>query len=194
MGVSLGDGDDHGPDPMIADYLADTRNVLARISRTQITTMIGYLTRLRDTKHGRLFIIGNGGGQGHASHAACDFTKIARIPSYAWGDNASQLTAYANDNSWESGIACWLDDHHCGKSDAILVFSVGGASDTVSANLKWAMSWAKDGPVILGIVGAAGGEVARYSAASIVIPSFSTPIIEGLQAVIWHGLVGELAQ
>lgn len=41
---------------MIADYLADTRNVLARLDRTQITTMVGYLSRLRD-RHGRLYLV-----------------------------------------------------------------------------------------------------------------------------------------
>lgn len=177
---------------MMADFLTDTRATLARIDRNQVNMMLSYLRRLRDQKHGRLFILGNGGGTGHASHAACDFTKIARIPSYAWGDNASQLTAYANDESWESGIACWLDAHRCGKSDAILVFSVGGASDSVSANLKWAMSWAMNGPVIFGIVGQEGGEVVRYSTTSIIIPSYSTPVVEGVQAVLWHGLVEAL--
>lgn len=177
----------------LANYLADTRAILGRIDRSQLRTMNGYLARLRDRK-GRLFLIGNGGGAGHASHAACDFTKLARIPSYAWGDNASELTAWANDESWDSSIANWLSSHRVDKNDAVLVFSVGGASDTISRNLKWAMSWAKDGPVILGIVGAAGGEVARYSACCVVIPSFSTPIVEGLQAVIWHGLVTELAE
>lgn len=177
----------------MSSLLADTSAALRKIDHGQLRMMLGYLTRLRDTKQGRLFILGNGGGAGHASHAACDFTKIAGIPSYAWGDNASQLTAYANDESWEAGVACWLHDHRVDKNDALLVFSVGGASDDISRNLKWAMSWAKDGPVILGIVGAAGGEVARYSACTVVIPSFSTPIVEGLQAVVWHTLVAELA-
>lgn len=172
----------------IASTLADTSAALRRLDIGQLNIMASYLRRLRD-RNGRLFLIGNGGGAGHASHAACDFSKIARIPSYAWGDNASELTAWANDENWESSIANWLTSHQCGKNDALMVFSVGGASDDISRNLKWALSWAKDGPVILGIVGATGGEVARYSSCCVIIPSFSTPIVEGLQAVVWHTLV-----
>lgn len=177
---------------MIADFFANTRAAIARLDRNQVTMFVAALRRLQD-RHGRLFILGNGGGQGHASHAACDFSKLARIPSYAWGDNASELTAWVNDTTWEASIANWLDSHRCGRDDALLVFSVGGASDDISRNLKWAMSHAKDGPLIFGIVGASGGEVARYASYSIIIPSFDTAVVESVQAVLWHGIVGELA-
>lgn len=170
------------------DTIAQTVRALTAIDNGQFTAMVGYLQRLRE-RPGRLFLIGNGGGAGHASHAAADFRKIANIESYAWGENVSDLTAYANDLGWKASVANWLQDSRVGAGDAILVFSVGGASDDISANIKWAMSWAKGGPSILGIVGAAGGEVARYADCTLIIPSLSTPVVEGVQAVLWHSLV-----
>lgn len=169
-------------------YLTTASRTIDNLDLTQIHATVASLERLRD-RNGRLFIIGNGGGAGHASHAAADFRKIARIESYAWGENISDATAYINDEGWECSISRWLDDSRCSRHDGLLVFSVGGATDTVSANLKWAMSYAKDGPTIYGVVGASGGEVARYANYCIVIPSFLTPHVEGTQAVVWHLLV-----
>jgi D-sedoheptulose 7-phosphate isomerase len=157
----------------------------------QARTMVDYLDRLRE-RSGRLFIIGNGGGAGHASHAAADFRKIARIESYAWGENLSDLTAYTNDHGWAASTVSWLQDSRCGKDDALLVFSVGGASRDVSVNLKEAIFWAKGGPTILGIVGGNGGYVAEHADCAVIIPSTSTPVVEGIQAVVWHAIVTEL--
>lgn len=176
---------------MIRGYLRKTRQITREIDQTQVATVIAQLAGIR-SRGGRLFLIGNGGGAGHASHAAADFRKIARIESYAWGENVSDLTAWVNDENWESAVANWLEGSRFTPNDGLLVFSVGGASDSVSTNLKWAMSYAY-GATILGIVGAAGGEVARYATACVVIPSFSTPHVEGLQAVLWHLIVSELA-
>jgi hypothetical protein len=45
-----------------------------------------------------LFIVGVGGGAGHASHAVNDFRKLCLIESYAPTDNVSELTARVNDD------------------------------------------------------------------------------------------------
>lgn len=171
-------------------FLSETCRIIGELEYRQVDAMLRELRNLR-ARGGRLFFVGNGGGAGHASHAAADFRKIGGIESYAWGENVSDLTAYVNDVSWEASTARWLEDSDYGHGDALFVFSVGGASDEVSANLKWAMSYAS-GTTILGIVGANGGEVARYATAHIKIPSTSTPQVEGIQAVLWHMLVTEL--
>lgn len=174
----------------IVGYLSQASSLIRSLDVTQIDTMVGYLRRLRD-RNGRLFVIGNGGG--HGAHMAADFRKIARIESYAWGENVSDLTAYTNDLGWASATTNWLEDSRCGKNDAVFVLSVGGASRDLSQNLKEAIFWAKGGPVILGIVGQNGGYTATHAAACIIIPSGSTPHVEGIQCVLWHLLVTELA-
>jgi D-sedoheptulose 7-phosphate isomerase len=176
---------------MVDAHLTQVAAILDGIDRNQVEAVLNELRQIRN-HDGRLFIIGNGGGAGHASHAAADFRKIGRIESYAWGENLSDLTAYVNDEGWACSTTRWLEDSRCGHDDAVLVFSVGGSSREVSQNLKEAIYWAKGGPRVLGIVGQAGGYVAKHADAHILIPSTSTPHVEGIQAVLWHCLVTSL--
>lgn len=174
------------------EFLAETAEILCRVDRLQVHGVIEELRALRD-RNGRLFVIGNGGGAGHASHAAADFRKIGRIETYAWGDNVSDLTAYTNDDGWEHAIVEWLNDSRFKETDALLVMSVGGGNDAVSVNLANAVDVAEAmGATILGLVGAAGGDTAKYGDAVVVIPATLTPQVEGIQAVLWHCIVTAL--
>ncbi|MDO8728316.1 MAG: SIS domain-containing protein, partial [bacterium] len=65
----------------ISSYLEETRQIAEKLDREQINKMISILKEIRDTK-GRLFIIGVGGGAGHASHAVNDFRKLTSIETY----------------------------------------------------------------------------------------------------------------
>ena len=58
------------------------------------------LTAVRQ-RRGRLFILGVGGGAGHASHAVNDFRKLCLMEAYAPTDNVSELIARANDDELE---------------------------------------------------------------------------------------------
>lgn len=148
---------------------------------------------------GRLFIIGNGGGAAHASHAAADFRTLCGIEAYCPSDNAANLTALANDEGWDNAYENWLR-LSMRPMDALLVISVGGGNESrsISTNVVNAVRLAKilHAPV-LGVVGRDGGYAARNSTASVVIPcdhpEWTTPVVEGLQAVILHLIVTELA-
>src|ERR1044072_3692994 len=94
---------------------------------------------------GRLFILGVGGGAGHASHAVNDFRKICGIEAYAPTDNVSELTARINDDGWETSFANWLRGSRLSGGDMIFVFSVGGGDleRNISANRVRALQEAK---------------------------------------------------
>ena len=70
--------------------------------------MVAGLAELRE-RGGRLFILGVGGGAGHASHAVNDFRKLCLIESYAPTDNVSELTARTNDDGWDTSFTEWLE-------------------------------------------------------------------------------------
>src|SRR5260370_14611468 len=91
----------------IHEYLAESAQVLQQIDAAAIEKMVALLVAIRQ-RGGRLFILGVGGGAGHASHAVNDFRKLAGIEAYAPTDNVSELTARTNDEGWETVFASWL--------------------------------------------------------------------------------------
>lgn len=178
-----------------AQYIQEAITILGQLDQTIIERMADHLVAVRE-RQGRLFILGVGGGAGHASHAVNDFRKIANIESYSPSDNVSELTARTNDEGWDTVYSAWLAGSRLRKEDLLLVFSVGGgdAVRNISANLVRALEYATQiGTPILGIVGRDGGYTARVADAAIIVPVVNpaniTPHTESFQAVIWHLLV-----
>lgn len=183
----------------IRDYLEEASRILDALDVAAIERLLNALRELRE-KDGRLFCLGVGGGAGHASHAVCDFRKIAGIEAYAPTDNVSELTARANDNGWGSIFVDWLKVGRLNRNDMVLVFSVGGGDleRNISTNLVQALRYAKEvGASICGVVGRDGGYTAQVADVCIVVPTVNpetvTPHTEAFQAVIWHLLVSHPA-
>jgi D-sedoheptulose 7-phosphate isomerase len=178
-------------------YLAATCELAQTLDPRLLDAMALGLADMRD--RGRLFILGVGGGAGHASHAVNDFRKLCGIESYAPTDNVSELTARTNDDGWETSFSAWLEVSRLSGKDALLVFSVGGGSreHNVSTNLVGAMEAAHTvGASIYGVVGAPGGTLAELANIAIVLEpplGLRTPLVEAMQAVIWHALVSHPA-
>jgi D-sedoheptulose 7-phosphate isomerase len=173
-------------------YFSLVLDAISKIDRDDIEKTVDILANIRET--GRLFIIGSGGGAGHASHAVCDFRKLCNIEAYSPYDNVSELTARSNDEGFETSIEEWLKVSKFSSKDCIMVFSVGGGTSKISLNISRAVVYAyKMKAKIVGIVGRDGGVTKDLADACILIQtsarSFVTPITEGLQAVIWHLLV-----
>jgi D-sedoheptulose 7-phosphate isomerase len=178
-----------------ATYLQEAIEILKRIDSDSIERIASLLAEVRD-RGGRLFFLGVGGGAGHASHAVCDFRKIAQIEAYTPVDNISELTARVNDEGWDTSYANWLRGSKLSAKDAVFVFSVGGGDveRNISSNLVRALEYARlVGATICGVVGRDGGFTARIADACLVVPvvnpATTTPHTEGFQAVIWHLLV-----
>lgn len=182
-------------DGHVERYLAESRRILDLLDRAEIEKLVDELVAVRE-RGGRLFSIGSGGGAAHASHAVCDFRKIAAIEAYAPADNLAELTARVNDQGWESCYADWLRGSRIGSDDLLLVFSVGGGDlqRGISPNLVRAVELARSvGARIAGIVGRDGGFTRRVADACVVIPTTSpglvTPHTEGLQSMLAHLVV-----
>lgn len=175
-------------------YLEAVASMAQAIDVDRIDAMVRGLVEVR-RRGGRLFILGVGGGAGHASHAVNDFRKLCGLESYTPTDNVSELTARTNDDGWESSFVGWLEVSRLSKRDALLVFSVGGGSRQygVSVNLVNALELGREiGCSIYGVVGAPGGTLAEVADIPILIDppaELRTPVVESFQAVVWHALV-----
>lgn len=178
----------------VSEYLEAIRTATRAIHPAQLDELVGGLARVR-ADGGRLFVLGVGGGAGHASHAVNDFRKLCDIEAYCPADNVSELTARINDHGWEHVYSDWLTTSRLRAGDALLVFSVGGGSREhgVSTNLIAAVDRAEDaGVAVFGVVGAPGGDVAARGDVVVRVAapaSLRTPVVESMQAVVWHALV-----
>jgi D-sedoheptulose 7-phosphate isomerase len=177
------------------EFLVKAAEVAQQIDAAAVDAMVEVLLSVR-TRGGRLFIVGSGGGAGHASHATCDFRKLAGIETYCPTDNVSELSARINDDGWANSIADWLRVSRINEKDAVLVFSVGGGNEekAISVNLVESAKLAKSvGAAVLGVVGRDGGYTAQVGDAVAIIPNVDpglvTPLTEAYQAVVWHLLV-----
>jgi len=170
-----GNGDGPAADHFASSFVRESIELLGKLDLAQVDAVKRELVDVK-RRGGRLFIIGSGGGAGHASHAVNDFRKIAGIESYSPSDNVSELTARINDEGWDTSYSAWLAGSRIDADDMILVFSVGGGDieRNVSPNLVNCLRLAKQvGARIAGIVGRDGGAT------------------EGMQAVVWHLLVSD---
>ena len=179
----------------IDQYFNDAKIIIDKIDRDQILKMISIINETR-SNNGRMFVLGVGGGAGHASHAVNDFRKICGLEAYTPTDNVSELTARVNDDGWETAYVNWLKISKLNKNDILLVFSVGGGNleKNISVNILKSLELAKKlGTRICGVVGRDGGYTAKVADACVVIPPINpetvTPHTESFQAVIWHLLV-----
>jgi D-sedoheptulose 7-phosphate isomerase len=181
-----------------ATYLDEVAEIAASISRDDMERMAQGIAAVRE-RGGRLFIIGVGGGAGHASHAVNDFRKIAHIESYTPSDNVSELTARVNDEGWDTSYSAWLKTSRINAKDGMLVFSVGGGSreHNISMNLVQAMELATEvGAPIYAIIGKADGHAAKAAEVAIVVECEAarrTPHVESFQAILWHLVVSHPA-
>jgi D-sedoheptulose 7-phosphate isomerase len=176
-------------------FLRETADIAKKIDSDAVEQAVKCLAEARE-RGGRLFLIGSGGGAGHASHAACDFRKLCNFEAYAPYDNVSELTARVNDEGWDVSILNWLKVSRFGSKDCILVFSVGGGNleKNISANLVKVVAYAKEiGASVVGIVGKDGGFTKKVGDAVVIIPTIAaeriTPHTEGFQAIVWHLIV-----
>lgn len=173
----------------VKTYLDETKAIADLIRVTDIERMADELVELRE-RFGRLYVAGLGGSAANASHAVNDFRKLCGLDACCLTDNIASVTARANDHGWRSALE--LD--YAGEKDAVLILSVGGGNEGVSAPLvEVAVQIKKVGGRLLGIVGRDGGHVAKYADACIIVPTVSelrvTPHTEGWQSVILHCLV-----
>ena len=180
----------------VSNYLQETIKIATEIPQEEIRKAIDILSEVRK-QSGRLFILGVGGSAANASHAVNDFRKIGGIETYAPTDNVAELTARTNDEGWETTFVEWLKTSRLGGKDAVMVFSVGGGSETTSLNIVNALKLAKErGAKVISIVSRSGGYAKQVSDACVLIPVVAeeriTPHAEGWQGVVWHLMVNAL--
>jgi D-sedoheptulose 7-phosphate isomerase len=141
---------------------------------------------------GLVLIAGNGGSAANASHMAVDLSKSSlgrpprpgapRVRAMALNDASSVLTAWANDEAYETAVAEQVTTL-VRPGDALILLSVSGRSPNIVAAARAARA---AGAVVIGLLGGDGGAVRALADFSIVIPSDDYQVVEDAHLAINH--------
>ena len=142
----------------------------------------------------KVIAAGNGGSAADAQHITgeliCTYAKNrSALPAICLHGDASALTAWANDKSYdfifERGI-----EAHGRKGDIFIPISTSGNSK----NLIHAAKKANElGLITIGLLGRGGGELRKYCNYDIIIPHQNTGRIQEAQHVVYH-IICELVE
>lgn len=168
-------------------YVGELHEVLRQLPFAEINTAIDLMheTRMMGKK---TFIMGNGGSASTASHFVCDLGKNTRVESFpsfrviGLSDNMALLSAYANDDGYETVFARQLDGM-VERGDLVIAISTSGNS----SNVLQAVAYAADvGAVTVGLTGFDGGQLSEMVDLDIHIPSDTIEQVEDLHLMVEH--------
>lgn len=182
----------HGEKAAFArDYFSGLKAVVDRVDIAQVAAFVGELERAYQEDR-QIFIIGNGGSAGTASHMACDLAKTVlgkkpdrkkrRFRVMSMTDNVPMITALGNDFGYEHVFTEQLI-LFARKGDLLVVITGSGNSP----NIVNAVRMARDmGVRTAGMLGFDGGEVLPLLDTPVLIPDFSYGFVEDLHMVLDH--------
>jgi len=181
----------------IQQYLSEVKQIADLINQQDLDLLLSNLKKCKQ-QNGRIFVAGVGGSAANAAHAVNDFRKICNIETYSISENVAELTARINDVGWDTCYSEWLKTSKLTANDILLIFSVGGGSNTTSQNLVKAMEYTKScKATVLSVVSRDGGKAKELSDVCLLIPvvdnSRITPHAEEWQGIVLHLIVNGLS-
>lgn len=135
-----------------------------------------------------IFICGNGGSAGTAGHMVNDLAKGSvvdgkkRLRVIGLADNMSLLTAYANDNGYESIFVEQMKSLW-NPGDVLIAISCSGNSPNVVKAAEYARA---NGGEVISLVGFSGGKLKDLSNHPIYFKSYNYGSVEDAQLMFSH--------
>ncbi len=171
----------------ISNYVKAQKAALDSIPADAVVQLVDKLRQaLREDR--QIFVFGNGGSAANASHFATDLGKGSsdklgkRFRVLSLNDNASWMTALANDYSYDEVFARQLMNY--GRSgDLVLTMSVSGNSPNVVKAVEWAK---QNGLHTVALVGGKRGRLAELAHQAIVINDTHYGRVEDAHMGICH--------
>jgi D-sedoheptulose 7-phosphate isomerase len=136
---------------------------------------------------GKVMFCGNGGSASQAQHLAAELVgrylrERRALPALALTTDTSILTAVANDYGYEDVFLRQVQA--IGRSgDVLVALSTSGASPSVILAAQTAQS---KKITVLALTGQSGGELARHSDITLMVPSVDTPIVQEVHLAVGH--------
>jgi len=180
----------------IEQYFREIKEISDNISREDIDEAIELLFGAWKNDN-QVFLCGNGGSAGTATHFMCDLFKVTivegkkRFRAICLNDNIPLMTALINDNGFDNLFIEQLKNLFR-KGDVLICLSVHGGSGKDKAglwsqNLMKAIDYVKKhGGKTIGFSGFDGGAMKEAADVCVVVPFNSTPHVEAFHVVLQH--------
>ena len=188
----------------IEQYFKEIKEICDNVSREDIDKAIEMLFDAWKNDN-QVFLCGNGGSAGTATHFMCDLFKVTivegkkRLRAFCLNDNIPLMTALINDEGWDNLFIEQLKNLFK-PGDVIICLSVHGGSGKDKAgawsqNLLKAMDYVKNnGGKAIGFAGFDGGAMKELADVCIVVPFNATPHVEAFHVVLQHLIAFRLKQ
>lgn len=169
----------------LESYLTDLKKAFSDIDAVKLSKVIESVEKVMDSGN-TIHFIGNGGSAGTPSHSAGDWSKELGVATICHTDNASSLTAWANDTSYEEVFKNQLKVY-LKPNDIVLAYSGSGNSENVLQGVLYANEMNCETICFTGDYnGGRGGKLAKICNNSLIFNTKSMERIEDLQLIINH--------
>ena len=174
----------------IQNYISALQQTIDQLPRQLIADVVDVLQDAR-VRGSNIFIMGNGGSASTASHFVCDLAKNTRcegLPHFrviGLADNMAILSAYANDEGYESVFAQQLVNLIQPK-DVVIAISASGNSKNVLNAIEEAQ---KHDVVTIGFTGFDGGRLGQMVNINIHVKSDTIEHVEDIHLMLEHVIV-----
>jgi D-sedoheptulose 7-phosphate isomerase len=169
------------------EYINQLQETLDLIDLDRIHAVIGILETARH-ENKQIFIMGNGGSASTASHFVCDLAKNTRQPGMplfrviGLADNMAILSAYANDEGYDSVFASQLANL-VQPNDVVIAISTSGNSENVINAIRLAK---QAGALTIGMTGFDGGVLGQITDVDLHVPSSLIEHVEDTHLILEH--------
>lgn len=178
-----------------SQYLEYFNNTLSSLDVSKVEEMVDLVVDAYDNDR-TVFIIGNGGSASNASHLANDLVKgtlksmdqTKRLKALALTDNLALMTAYANDEGYQTIFEQQLRTF-AKPNDVVIAISGSGNSPNVIKAIEWANA---NGLHTVGVTGFGGGKLKEIAKTSVHVPLNDMCTSESVHSVIFHYMAIEL--
>jgi D-sedoheptulose 7-phosphate isomerase len=177
----------------VTEYLAGLKKCIDALSVEGVAKVIQTLESAYEEDR-QVFVIGNGGSAGTASHMAADLCKtilpkdpaaakaVRRFRVMALTDNVPWMTAIANDISYADVFSEQLKTW-ARPGDIVIAITGSGNSPNILEGLKTSKQL---GLHSVGLLGFEGGKAAHLVDQAVVVRNDSFGFIEDLHGVLNH--------
>jgi len=175
-------------DRTIRRYFHDLTGLVSQLPYNSITKIVSvFLEAFAEQR--TVYVFGNGGSAASASHLMCDINKGAsaegkRPRVMALTDNASLITAWANDFGYERIFSEQLKTF-IKPRDVAFAISTSGDSPNVLLALETAREY---GAMTVGLGGCQGGQMKSLCDVCAIVPSDNVQLIEDLHHAMIHSI------